>query len=149
MNLPKNGVAREIRHYIGSLFIFLFVIGIIVVLIQFPVLDTNKEVVMMLIGTISASIGIVVSTITGAKPDDINSLKSDVEKKQLQIDFLTKGKDDLERMVINLQKQMLDNQDDVMDKIILKAALDYDDRSKALCAMEKASCKKEDCECEE
>ena len=103
MNLPKNGVAREIRHYIGSLFIFLFVIGIIVVLIQFPVLDTNKEVVMMLIGTISASIGIVVSTITGAKPDDINSLKSDVEKKQLQIDFLTKGKDDLERMVINLQ----------------------------------------------
>ena len=51
MQLPKNGVAREIRHYVGSLFIFLFVIGIIVVLIQFPVLETNKEVVMMLIGT--------------------------------------------------------------------------------------------------
>lgn len=131
MALPKNGVAREIRHYVGSLFIFLFVIGIIVVLIQFPVLDTNKEVVMMLIGTISASIGIVVSTITGAKPDDINMLKSDLEKKQLQIDMLTKSKDDLEGMVINLQKQMLDNQDDVMDKIILKAALDYDDRDKA------------------
>ena len=131
MTLPKNGVAREIRHYIGSLFIFLFVIGIIVVLIQFPVLDTNKEVVMMLIGTISASIGIVVSTITGAKPDDVNALKSDLEKKQLQIDMLSKSKDDLESMVINLQKQMLDNQDDVMDKITLKAALDYDDRNKA------------------
>lgn len=131
MQLPKNGVAREIRHYVGSLFIFLFVIGIIIVLIQFPVLDTNKEVVMMLIGTISASIGIVVSTITGAKPDDINALKGDLEKKQLQIDMLTKSKDDLEGMVINLQKQMLDNQDDVMDKIILKAALDYDDRNKA------------------
>lgn len=131
MTLPKNGVAREIRHYIGSLFIFLFVIGIIVVLIQFPVLDTNKEVVMMLIGTISASIGIVVSTITGAKPDDVNALKSDLEKKQLQIDMLSKSKDDLESMIINLQKQMLDNQDDVMDKIILKAALDYDDRNKA------------------
>lgn len=136
MALPKNGVAREIRHYVGSLFIFLFVIGIIVVLIQFPVLDTNKEVVMMLIGTISASIGIVVSTITGAKPDDINALKADLEKKQLQIDWLTKSKDDLEGMVINLQKQMLDNQDDVMDKIILKAALDYDDRNKARKLME-------------
>ena len=131
MQLPKNGVAREIRHYVGSLFIFLFVIGIIIVLIQFPVLDTNKEVVMMLIGTISASIGIVVSTITGAKPDDINALKNDLEKKQLQIDMLTKSKDDLESMVINLQRQMLDNQDDVMDKIVLKAALDYDDRDKA------------------
>ena len=132
MKLPRNGVAKEIRHYIGSLFIFLFVIGIIVVLIQFPVLDGNKEVVMMLIGTISASIGLVISTITGSKPDDVNSLKSEIEKKQLKIDMLTQGKDDLEDMVINLQKEMLENQDEIMDKIVLKAALDFDDRNKAL-----------------
>ena len=131
MNLPRNGVAREIRHYIGSLFIFLLVIGIVGFLVKFPVLETNKEVVMMLIGTLSASIGLVISTITGAKPDDVNSLKSDLEKKQLTIDMLTKSKDDLEAMVINLQKSMLENQDDVMDKIILKAALDYDDRATA------------------
>ena len=131
MNLPRNGVAREIRHYIGSLFIFLLVIGIVGFLVKFPVLETNKEVVMMLIGTLSASIGLVISTITGAKPDDVNALKSDLEKKQLTIDMLTKSKDDLEAMVINLQKSMLENQDDVMDKIILKAALDYDDRTTA------------------
>ena len=136
MKLPKNGVAREIRHYVGSLFIFLLIIGILAFLVKYPVLETNKEVVMMLIGTLSASIGIVVSTITGAKPDDVNSLKADLEKKQLSIDFLTKAKDDLEGMVIDLQKQMLDNQDDVMDKIILKAALDYDDRAKAKKIME-------------
>tara|TARA_R100000734_G_scaffold8864_1_gene6843 strand:+ start:163 stop:582 length:420 start_codon:yes stop_codon:yes gene_type:complete len=135
MNLPRNGVAKEIRHYVGSLFIFLFVIGIIVALIQFPVLDTNKEVVMMLIGTISASIGIVVSTITGAKPDDITALKNEVEKKNNQIDLLVKAKDDLEKMVIDLQKQMLENQDNVMDKIILKAALEHDDRYMAKKAM--------------
>lgn len=136
MKLPKNGVAREIRHYVGSLFIFLLIIGILAFLVKYPVLETNKEVVMMLIGTLSASIGIVVSTITGAKPDDVNALKADLEKKQLAIDFLTKAKDDLEGMVIDLQKQMLDNQDDVMDKIILKAALDYDDRAKAKKIME-------------
>lgn len=126
MNLPKNGVAKEIRHYVGSLFVFLFVIGIIVALIQFPVLDTNKEVVMMLIGTISASIGLVVSTITGSKPDDINQLKTNLEKKEHQIELLVKAKDQLEAMVIDLQKQMLENQDNIMDKIILKAAIDYD-----------------------
>ena len=81
MNLPKNGVAREIRHYVGSLFIFLLIIGILAFLVKYPVLETNKEVVMMLIGTLSASIGIVVSTITGAKPDDVNALKADLEKK--------------------------------------------------------------------
>jgi predicted transcriptional regulator len=91
----------------------------------------------MLIGTLSASIGLVVSTITGAKPDDVNALKSEVDKKQSQIDFLTKAKDDLEGMIMQLQKQMLDNQDDVMDKVILKAALDYDDRAAALKALNK------------
>ena len=129
MNLPKNGVAKEIRHYAGSLFIFLFVIGIIVALIQFPVLDTNKEVVMMLIGTISASIGIVVSTITGSKPDDITQLKNNLEKNEHQIELLVKAKDQLEAMVIDLQKQMLENQDAIMDKIILKAAIDYDEKN--------------------
>ena len=125
MNMPKNGVAKEIRHYIGSLFIFLFVIAVIVALIQYPVLDGNKEVVMMLIGTISASIGIVVSTITGSKPDDINALKADIERKQLSIDYLIKSKDDLEKMVIDLQREMLKNQDDIMDKVILRACLLY------------------------
>jgi hypothetical protein len=137
MQLPKNGVAKEIRHYVGSLFIFLLIIGIVFILMQYPVLETNKEVVMMLIGTLSASIGLVVSTITGAKPDDVNALKSEVDKKQSQIDFLTKAKDDLEGMIMQLQKQMLENQDDVMDKVILKAALDFDDRAAALKALNK------------
>ena len=131
MNLPKNGVAKELRHYVGSLFIFLLVMAIIFILMQYPVLDTNKGVVMMLIGTISASIGIVVSTITGAKPDDVNALRSSLEKKEHQIELLVAAKDNLENMVIELQKQMLENQDTVMDKIILKAALDYDDRASA------------------
>ena len=82
----------------------------------------------MLIGTISASIGIVVSTITGAKPDDVTALKNEVEKKNNQIEMLVEAKDRLEQMVIDLQKQMLDNQDNVMDKIILKAAIDFDDK---------------------
>tara|TARA_E500000305_G_C3962590_1_gene207907 strand:+ start:15 stop:428 length:414 start_codon:yes stop_codon:yes gene_type:complete len=128
MTLPKNGVAKEIRSYVGSLFIFLFVVGIIITLLQFPVLESNKEVVMMLIGTIAASIPVIISSITGTKPDDVNALKGTVEKKEHQIELLISEKDRLESMVINLQKQMLENQDDVMDKIILKAAMDFDDR---------------------
>ena len=127
MALPKNGVAKDLRSYAGSLFVFLFVIGIIITLLQFPVLDANKEVVMMLIGTIAASIPVIISSITGTKPDDITALKNEVEKKQHTIDMLVKAKDNLEKMVIDLQKQMLENQDAVMDKIILKAAMDFDD----------------------
>lgn len=127
MALPKNGVAKEIRSYAGSLFVFLFVIGIIITLLQFPVLESNKEVVMMLIGTIAASIPVIISSITGTKPDDVTALKNEIEKKQHTIDMLVKAKDNLEKMVIDLQKQIIDNQDAVMDKIILKAAMDFDD----------------------
>jgi len=137
MKLPKNGVAKEIRHYVGSLFIFLLIMAIIFILMRYPVLETNKEVVMMLIGTLSASIGLVISTITGSKPDDINALKTEVEKKNDQIEQLVLAKDNLEAMIINLQKQILENQDAVMDKIILKAALDYDDRETAMKTLNK------------
>ena len=58
--------------------------------------------------------------------------ETEIEKKNDQIEGLVAAKDNLEEMIINLQKQILDNQDDVMDKIILKAALDYDDRAAAL-----------------
>ena len=130
MKLPKNGVAKELRSYSGALLIFFFKVALVVVFIQYPVLESNKEVVMMLVGTLSASLAMVISTITGSKPDDINALKATIEKKESQIELLVAAKDNLEDMIINLQKQMLENQDNMMDKIILKAAMDFDDKKK-------------------
>ena len=129
MNLPKNGVAREIRHYAGSLFVFLFIVGIIITFVQFPVLESNKEIVLMLIGSIAASIPTLISAISGTRPDDVTALKTQLDKKEHQIQTLVDSKDNLEEMVINLQKEMLQNQDNMMDKIILKAALDFDDKN--------------------
>ena len=128
MNLPKNGTAKDIRSYLGSLLIFFFIVGIIITFVQFPVLESNKEIVLMLIGSISASIPVLISAISGTKPDDINGLKATIEKKEHQIQMLVDAKDRLEEMVINLQREMLQNQDNMMDKIILKAAMDFDDK---------------------
>ena len=129
MALPKNGAAKSIRSYAGSLFVFLFIVGIIITLIQFPVLESNKEIVLMLIGSIAASIPVLISAISGTIPDDVNALKSTLEKKEHQIQMLVDAKDRLEEMVINLQREMLQNQDNMMDKIILKAAMDFDDKN--------------------
>jgi len=126
MKLPKNGVAKELRSYFGSIFIFLFITGLILFLIKFPILQSNKETILMLIGSIAASIPLLIQAITGTKAEDLTALKTSIEKKEHQIELLVKSKDDLESMVINLQKQMLENQENVMDKIVLKAAIDYD-----------------------
>jgi uncharacterized membrane protein len=129
MTLPKNGVAKEIRSYLGSLLIFFFIVGIIITFVQFPVLESNKEIVLMLIGSIAASIPVLISAISGTRPDDINALKATIEKKEHQIQMLVDAKDRLEEMVINLQREMLQNQDNMMDKIILKAAMDFDSKN--------------------
>lgn len=128
MKLPRNGVAREIRHYSGALVIFFFIIGIIVTLIQYPVLDSNKEIVMTLIGMLAASLAMVVSTITGSKPDDVNDLKTQIEKKDNQIDLLVKQKDEYESMIIKLQREIIENQDQMFDRIMLKATMEFDDK---------------------
>jgi len=129
MNFPNNGVARDLRHYSGALLIFLFIVGLVVVFIQYPVLDSNKEVVMMLVGTLSASLAMVISTITGSKPDDINALKSKLDSREQTIDSLIKSKDEYEAMIIKLQKDIIKNQDDMFDKFILKSAMDFDDKN--------------------
>jgi hypothetical protein len=83
----------------------------------------------MLIGSIAASIPLLIQAITGTKAEDLSALKTTIEKKEHQIELLVKSKDDLESMVINLQKQMLENQDMVLDRVILKAAMDFDDKN--------------------
>ena len=126
MNLPTNGRAKALRSYFGSLIIFLFIIGIIVVFIQYPVLPSNKETVLMLIGAISASIPLIISTITGRDPHDIDALKSTIEKKENQIDLLVSEKDRLEKMIIELQTQILENYDNTLDRVLLSKTIDYD-----------------------
>ena len=128
LSSKSNGVAKEIRGFLGSVLIFGFICSIIVLLIQFPVLETNKEVVMLLLGSVGASIPLIISSITGTKKDDLEALKLALDKKELQIDLLVKAKDNLEEMVINLQKEMLQNQDMMLDRILLKNAMDFDNK---------------------
>ena len=72
---------------------------------------------------IAASIAMVISSITGAKPDELNSLKGQLEKKENQIDLLVNEKDRLESMIINLQGQILENYDNTLDKVLLSELL--------------------------
>jgi hypothetical protein len=90
------------------------------------VLDTNKEVVMMLVGTLAASLSMVVSTLTGRDPHDIDALKGSIEKKENQIELLVSEKDRLEKMIIELQTQILENYDNTLDRVLLSKSIDYD-----------------------
>lgn len=126
MNLPKNGVARDIRHFAGSVFVFVLIVTILFYLTKYTIPNENAQIVNTLIGMIAASVAMVISSITGQKPDELNNLKSQLEKKEHTIEFLVREKDRLEGMIIGLQKQILENYDNTLDRIILGETLRHD-----------------------
>lgn len=126
MKIPSNGVARDIRHFSGSVFVFVLIVTILFYLTKYTIPNENAQIVNTLIGMIAASVAMVISSITGQKPDELNQLKSQLEKKDHQIDFLVKEKDRLEGMIINLQQQILENYDSTLDRVLLSQTINYD-----------------------
>ncbi len=107
MNI-RNGVAKELRHYIGAIGIFIFVIGILVFLSYNEIPNMNKDVVVSIIGMIVGSLSVVIMTVIGRNPDEVNELKKTNEGLSSKVEHLVTQKDELEKMLIKIQTNMID-----------------------------------------
>ena len=103
-----NGVAKEIRHYEGAIGIFLFVVGILVFLSYNEIPNMNKDVVVSIIGMIVGSLSVVIMTVIGRNPDEVNELKKSNESLSTKVEHLVNQKDELEKMLIKIQTNMID-----------------------------------------
>jgi heme A synthase len=129
MKMPSNGVAKDIRHYVGSLIVFFLVIIILYYLTKYTIPEQNSQIVNTLIGMIAASIAMVIASITGRNPDDLEAAKKKISNLEMKIEMLISAKDMLENMLIKLQ-------DDTIDRLLLNKTLAYDD-----CKSGKCGCK--------
>ena len=103
-----NGVAKEIRHYVGAIGIFLFVVGILVFLSYNEIPNMNKDVVVSIIGMIVGSLSVVIMTVIGRNPDEVNELKKSNESLSTKVEHLVNQKDEIEKMLIKIQTNMID-----------------------------------------
>ena len=131
MKMPSNGVAKDIRHYIGALVVFFLVVIILFYLTKYKIPNENAQIVNTIIGMIVASLAMVISSITGRNPDDLEAAKKKISNLEMKIEMLVAAKDMLEGMVIKLQ-------DDTIDRLLLNNTLNYDD-----CKSGKCGCKNE------
>ena len=129
MKMPSNGVAKDIRHYIGALVVFFLVVIILFYLTKYSIPNENAQIVNTIIGMIVASLAMVISSITGRNPDDLEAAKKKISNLEMKIEMLVASKDMLEGMVIKLQ-------DDTIDRLLLNNTLNYDD-----CKSGKCGCK--------
>tara|TARA_E500000318_G_scaffold111829_1_gene132013 strand:+ start:267 stop:653 length:387 start_codon:yes stop_codon:yes gene_type:complete len=128
--MPTNGVAKDIRHFAGSLLVFFLVIVILFYLTRYQIPTDNAQIVNTLIGMIAASIAMVISSITGRNPDDLEAAKKEISALKMKVDTLVDQKDQLEGMLIKVQ-------DDMIDRLMLVKAMNVDDSKVKNC-----NCKK-------
>jgi len=132
-----NGVAKEIRHYIGAIAIFIFVIGILIFLAFNEIPSMNKDVVVSIIGMIVGSLSVVIMTVIGRNPDEVNELQKRNEGLSAKVENLIMQKDDLEKMLITIQTN-------IIDQLTLLGANAFDT---IYSKKKECSCGENDCKC--
>ena len=123
MKMPSNGTAKDIRHYTGALIVFFLIVGVMGYLSTFSVPTENRDIITTLVGMMAASLAMIISTITGRNPDDLEDAKKKIVSLESRIDLLVSQKDSLEHMIIKMQE-------DSIEKLSLMGTFYIDDLRK-------------------
>jgi ABC-type enterochelin transport system permease subunit len=99
---------KEIRHYAGAAGIFIIVVGLLLFLSFNQIPTENKDLFVSIVGVISGSLSVILFTIIGRNPTEVQDLKNSNEKLEGQVAQLIQQKDELEGMLIEMQKEIVD-----------------------------------------
>ncbi len=99
---------KDIRHYAGAAGIFVIVILLLLFLSYNQIPSENKDLFVSIVGVISGSLSVILFTIIGRNPNEVQELQKKNEGLEVKVENLVKQKDELEGMLINMQKQLVD-----------------------------------------
>ena len=112
---------REIRGYVGSGIVFLFVILLLLFLSLFEVPESNNDAFKLIVGALVSVIAASVFVFIGKDDQQVIDLQKKNDSLEMKVDQLVDQKDQLEKLLIELQ-------DGILSKLLLKYTLDYDDK---------------------
>jgi hypothetical protein len=104
---------KDIRHYAGAAGIFLLIIMLLIFLSYVEVPPVNKDLFVAIVGTLVSSLGVVVYTIIGQQPDEVNKLQKKNESLSSTNHQMEVRNDQLEQMIIDMQKQIIEKLSDI------------------------------------
>jgi len=99
---------NDLRHYAGAAGIFILIILLLLFLSFNQIPPVNKDIFVTVTGMVVGSLSVVIYTIIGRNPDEVDALTKKVDSLQTSNSHLVKQKDELEKMVITLQENMID-----------------------------------------
>lgn len=98
---------RDVRHYVGAAGVFMLVILLLLFLSYETIPPANKDIFVSIIGMIVGSLSVVIYTIIGKNPDEVQELQKKNESLQSVADTMEKRNDQLENMIITLQQDII------------------------------------------
>jgi predicted urease superfamily metal-dependent hydrolase len=107
---------KDVRHYAGAAGIFLLIIMLLIFLSYVEVPPVNKDLFVARVGTLVSSLGVVVYTIIGQQPDEVNKLQKKNESLSSVNNQMEVRNDQLEQMIIEMQKEMIEKLSELKGK---------------------------------
>ena len=111
---------KDLRHYAGAAGVFILVVGLMLFLAFNDIPQANKDIFVSIIGMIVGSLSVVIYTIIGKNPDEVSTLQNKVESLQSLADTMEKRNDQLEAMIIELQREIISKLSVVGAQFVLK-----------------------------
>jgi hypothetical protein len=99
---------RDIRHYIGAAGIFILIVMLLLFLSFIEIPPVNKDLFVAIVGTLVSSLGVVIYTIIGQQPDEVNTLQKKNESLSSTNNQMEIRNDQLEQMIIDMQKEVIE-----------------------------------------
>ena len=99
--------AKDLRHYLGAAGIFLLIVFLLLFLSYNEIPPVNKDVFVSVVGMMVGSLSVVIYTIIGKNPEELESLRSKNESLQSGMQMMEVRNDQLEAMIIQIQKNII------------------------------------------
>ena len=107
---------KDLRHYLGAAGIFSLIILLLLFLSFNEIPPVNKDLFVAIVGTLVSSLGIVVYTIIGQQPDEVNSLNKKNEALTTLANQMEKRNDQLEAMIKKKKKDIINKLTDLKEE---------------------------------
>ena len=107
---------KDLRHYLGASGIFILIVMLLLFLAFIEIPPVNKDLFVAIVGTLVSSLGMVVYTIIGQQPDEVNTLQKKNESLSSVNNQMESRNDQLEQMIIEMQKEVIEKLTDLKSK---------------------------------
>lgn len=115
--VSKLVATKELMGYLGSSLIFVLIIGLLVFLAFYEIPENNNDIFKVIVGMIVGSLGVVMSTLAGRNPDEVNCLKRQNGELVEQNKQMTQRVDQLQVMLTDLQSEVIKKLSSIMDNV--------------------------------